>query len=104
LVERLVETMKPKVRQRFSRIRFRLKKLREILNEPTTPMRIIRVQRPGRGYFLGDVNKGLTDDLMDTIKTLMSEGKVGDSVTITLDIMDEDTYESLDDWQGWPNL
>lgn len=121
--------MMGKRRQRFSRSKFRLVQtlagIRSAFRRPKNPKRVIRVKRPGIGHYLDEMVEGIcprpddgctgcclerecqkqpyrfSKDMCETIVSLYTYGKPGDSVIFTLTEMDADYYDSLEDWAGW---
>ena len=86
---------------KLARFRFRLHKIYVALRKPENPKKILSIRRPGVGEYLHGVKDGVDDGIISTIQLLMDKGSVGDSVIITVDEMNADVFDSLEDWDGW---
>jgi len=93
--------MANKVLVKLARFRFRLQKIRAAFGKPDNPMKILSIRRPGVGEYLHNIEDDEDEGITNTLQLLIDKGSVGDSVIITLDEMNANVFNAMNDWGGW---
>lgn len=97
--------MSMKTSGRLHRIKFRIRKTfkmswQAIRQKPMNPIRFLGVKDSTQSRMLMADN-GVGDDITGTIQHLFDKGKLGDSITITLEEMAQNVWDEFEDWDGW---